>query len=72
MNRHIYTFWQNVSRACAQYPEYHYGQAFFNVLHELRPDLAEKIRGTEIDPFNSHTSTEPEVAQAAQFVMENW
>lgn len=27
------------------------GQAIFNVLAENRPDLAEKIRGTEMDPF---------------------
>lgn len=27
------------------------GQLHFNLLHRLRPDLADKIRGTEIDPF---------------------
>jgi len=27
------------------------GQAFFNVLHRDYPELAEEIRGTELDPF---------------------
>lgn len=30
------------------------GQAAFNLLHEIRPDLAEEIRATPIDPFYSH------------------
>lgn len=28
-----------------------YGQAAFNVLAEIRPDLSEQIRGTALDPF---------------------
>lgn len=28
-----------------------YGQALFNVLLERNPDLAEQVRGTELDPF---------------------
>lgn len=27
------------------------GQTYFNVLYECRPDLANAIRGTSIDPF---------------------
>ena len=27
------------------------GQAFFNNLHEVRPDLAERIRMLDLDPF---------------------
>jgi len=33
------------------YPEWRVGQTFFNVLLECDPDLAERIRGTEDDPF---------------------
>lgn len=29
------------------------GQAIFNHLLEVRPDLAEQIRGTELDPFHN-------------------
>ena len=28
-----------------------YGQLYFNMLHELRPDVANKIRATPLDPF---------------------
>lgn len=28
-----------------------FGQLFFNVLHEVRPDIANKIRATDLDPF---------------------
>lgn len=30
-----------------------WGQAMFNHLSEIRPDLAEKIQGTDKDPFYS-------------------
>lgn len=29
------------------------GQAYFNALHKVRPDLADHIQGTKIDPFYS-------------------
>lgn len=28
-----------------------YGQMYFNILHGSRPDIANKIRGTKMDPF---------------------
>jgi hypothetical protein len=31
--------------------EERFGQACFNVLAEVKPDLAERVRGTKIDPF---------------------
>lgn len=31
------------------------GQALFNTLYELYPDIADDIRGTEIDPFHVDT-----------------
>lgn len=33
-------------------PSWRKGQAFFNVLADVRPDLSETIRGTDIDPFH--------------------
>lgn len=30
------------------------GQAAFNLLHEIRPELANMIRGTDADPFYTH------------------
>ena len=31
--------------------DYRYGQVYFNLLFEHRPDISEKIRGTQYDPF---------------------
>jgi hypothetical protein len=31
--------------------EWRFGQAAFNVLHDIRPDLSERIRTTPTDPF---------------------
>lgn len=34
-------------------PRQRMGQALFNVLHDERPEYANAIRGTELDPFHS-------------------
>ena len=35
------------------YPsEWRKGQSFFNALYELHPEVADKIRGTDLDPFH--------------------
>jgi len=34
-----------------KHKDYRKGQAFFNSLHRLYPDVANKIRGTDKDPF---------------------
>ena len=34
------------------HPEWRWGQTLFNVLHDVRPDLANGVRGSDIDPFH--------------------
>jgi hypothetical protein len=41
-----------VKRALDAHPEWRVGQTFFNVLYDLRPDCANAIRGTALDPFH--------------------
>ena len=36
-----------------KYPDYRYGQAFYNALHELFPNVALYVNGTEYDTFNN-------------------
>jgi hypothetical protein len=31
-----------------------YGQVYFNLLFEARPDISEQIRGTMLDPFHKN------------------
>jgi hypothetical protein len=45
-------YWREVNRAKHHNPEWRFGQAAFNVLHANFPDLANAIRGTEVDPFH--------------------
>lgn len=33
--------------------EWRYGQTVFNMLHKHRPELAEQVRGTGLDPFHA-------------------
>ena len=57
-----------VDKAQAKHPEWRLGQTAFNVLWELRPDLSEQVRATEIDPFHS-TARLP---QFFAWVQERW
>lgn len=51
-----------------EYKDQRAGQAFFNALYEKRPDLANKIHTTELDPFYNDAP----LAAAWEFVMDNW
>lgn len=35
----------------SEHPHLRLGQVYFNLLHDLRPDLANKLRGSLHDPF---------------------
>lgn len=52
----------------ARHPYQRTGQALFNILDELRPDLAKKIVGTIIDPFYNDNHIE----RFKAFLEENW
>jgi len=45
-----------------------YGQFYFNLLHEVRPDIANKIRATSLDPFFSDSVS----LETEQAVIEYW
>lgn len=52
--------------------EWRIGQAMFNGLLQVRPDLAEKVRGTDKDPFYAVTRQDDRVTAFEQFARENW
>lgn len=41
-----------VQEAYKANPSWRMGQTYFNVLMDAAPDLAEEIRGTDLDPFH--------------------
>lgn len=49
-------------------PNWRVGQTWFNVLDQQRPDLADKIRGTDLDPFHR----DDRVGNFIAWVEENW
>jgi hypothetical protein len=44
-------YYREVAKARNTHPEWRVGQRFFNVLHDMDPELANMIRGTLADPF---------------------
>lgn len=34
-------------------PQWRFGQAFFNALNKLDPEMGDEIRGTKYDPFHN-------------------
>ena len=44
------------------------GQIYFNMLCEVRPKIAEEIRGSMLDPFFKHRITQV----VSDFVRERW
>jgi hypothetical protein len=61
-------FFVQVRKTAAAY-NWRIGQALFNVLFDVRPDISEKLRGTRNDPFFSDT-IEDKRYQAALVVIE--
>lgn len=50
-----------------------YGQAIFNLLCEVNPKLAEKVRGTNMDPFYvTDYSNDERFQRFITFVEQNW
>lgn len=54
-----------------RYPSCRWGQVFFNVLADHRPDLAEQIRATTLDPFHFDGFSQ-EVVNFLFWVGEHW
>ena len=55
-------------------PNWRWGQTLFNVLFEFRPDLAQEIRGGEIDPYHAQTNNggDKKITNFLDWVKNNW
>lgn len=49
-------------------PNWRTGQTYFNTLNQVRQDLADAIRGTNLDPFY----VDSKVPQFLAYVCEHW
>lgn len=61
-------FFAGIASRKEKHPSERKGQAGFNHLSSVRPDLAEDIRGTDRDPFYDDKKWD----QFVQFLRENW
>lgn len=61
----FYTFWGEYA---AGNPHQRSGQALFNALNWERPNLANKIRGTNLDPFHR----DERVSAVQEWLQDNW
>lgn len=65
-------FYRMVKAILAQNPRWRYGQALFNTLDNIRPDLSEKVRGTNFDPFHAHGEHDPRLVKFGEFLAAHW
>ena len=49
-----------------------YGQAMFNHLESVRPDLAAQVRGTDKDPFQVVRLSHPNWDRFVEFIESEW
>lgn len=60
------------AKALAKKMKWREGQAFFNLIEERRPDLAAKIRGTVIDPFQAVSSADKRYRACMELLKKTW
>lgn len=65
-------YWQRVAEAMRDYPNWRFGQAAFNVLSALRPDLSEPIRGQASDPFHYRGGEDDSLKGFVAYLENNW
>lgn len=63
-------FLSNVISYNTANPRQRPGQALFNVLYMVRPDLSEQIRATELDPF--HSMEFEQINQTIVWIWNHW
>lgn len=63
-------YFDSITRCCKTGERY--GQGMFNHLCEVKPDLAEKVRGTNMDPFYCSSSMEAKFDRFITFIEANW
>lgn len=67
----LYKFYSDSLDRAKKTNERH-GQAMFNHLFEIRPDLANEVRGTDKDPFHIIKSSHPNWARFVEFIESRW
>lgn len=65
-------YWAHVKKLQNESRQLRLGQIAFNVLVNCRPDLSEKIRATDLDPFYVYDALDSRWEAFVRFLRENW
>lgn len=57
-----------VSKTLNEETHWRLGQTYFNVLYEMRPDIADKVRTTALDPYYSDSN----IDDFLEWVITKW
>lgn len=57
-----------VAAELVKQPDWRVGQAFYNILRAQRPDLAEKVDATDLDPYYEDSN----LTRFLHFIRNNW
>jgi uncharacterized protein (DUF1786 family) len=71
----LHEFWILVGMQRAQHSSERLGQIAFNILEENRPEMANAIRGSDMDPFyvsDAMTSFDKRMDRFVTWLSENW
>jgi hypothetical protein len=68
----LHDFYKRVISYHIKNPHIRYGQAAYNHLKAMRPELADKINGTNCDPFPCGGSGNPQFERFVEFIESNW
>lgn len=68
----IVEYWELVKTAHDADKSQRLPQVAFNVLHKVRPDLAEQVCATDADPFYATHLWEPNAVKFCQYISLHW
>lgn len=71
-NYSLADYWKGVLAYAEKHPAQRYGQAAFNYLDQVRPDLSGQVRGSTVDPFYVSASDHPVMVNFSAFLQLNW
>lgn len=72
MSMRLDEFFEALKTRAATSPHERPGQALFNLLLEVRPDIAEVMRATPSDPFWEHGTKSPRYHSAVRVIEAHW
>lgn len=65
-------FYERVQQTAKNLPNWRVGQCLFNELYNVAPDISERIRATQADPFHSDSVHDVSYMRAIAVIEALW